>query len=98
MVPTMSTSSFRCQGDLARQVLLRVTRTFPLANSTGTHSGYNTATFNGTETWVNGDRHTDVDSAVKVTTTTYYTGRAPHVHITVRKDWVQSENIPLFQP
>jgi len=74
-----------------------VTRTLPLANATSTHGGYNTATSNSTETWVSGDRYTDANSAVGVTTT-YYTGRAPHVHITIRKDWVQSENIPFFQP
>ena len=55
------------------------------------HGGHNTTTSNSTETWVSGDWYIDANSAVEATIT-YYTGRAPHVRITIRKDWVQSES------
>lgn len=64
----------------------------PLANATGDYGAYNTAAFNPTETWLRGGWYTDADGVVEMTTIYpgYYTGRAPHIHVMVHKDWSES--------
>ena len=71
-----------------------MTRILPTANATGDYGAYNTATFNGKETWLRGGWYTDTNGIVEMTTIYpgYYTGRAPHIHLMVHKDWIQSEN------
>lgn len=71
-----------------------MTRILPLANATGSYGAYNTDPFNSTESWLRGGWYTNTEGIVEVTTVYpgFYTGRTPHVHIMVHKDWVQSEN------
>jgi len=71
-----------------------MTRILPIANAIGNYSGYNTDTFNGTETWLRGGWYTDANGIVEFNTIYpgFYWTRTPHVHLMVHKDWSQSEN------
>ena len=71
-----------------------MTGVLPIANAIGDYGAYNTATFNGTETWLRGGWYTDTNGMVEIATIYpgYYTGRAPHIHLMIHKDWSQSEN------
>ena len=66
----------------------------PLANALGAYGAYTTSTFDRLETWLRGGWYTDANGIVEVATIYpgYYDGRAPHIHIMVHKDWVQSAN------
>jgi len=68
------------------------------ANATGEYGTYDTANFDGTETWLRGGWYTDANGVVEITTVYpgYYTGRTPHIHIMVHKDWSQSTNGTLI--
>jgi len=69
-------------------------RDSPIANSTGEYGAYNSPAFNSTETWLRGGWYTDANGMVEITTVYpgYYEGRTPHIHLMVRKDWIQSAN------
>jgi len=71
-----------------------VTWILPSANSTGSYCGYESNNFNGSETFLRGGWYTDSNGIVEITTNHpgYYTGRAPHIHIMVHKDWSESAN------
>lgn len=71
-----------------------VTIILPLANATGFYGAYDTDPFNSTESWLRGGWYTDSNGIVEITTVYpgYYTGRTPHVHIMVHKDWTESAN------
>jgi len=71
-----------------------VTGILLIANATGHYSGYNTATFNGAETWLRGGWYTDANGMVELETIYpgYYYPRAPHIHLMVHKDWIESDN------
>ena len=73
---------------------LFVTVILPLANATGSYGAYSTASFNESETFLRGGWYTDSNGIVELTTLHpgFYTGRTPHVHIMVRKDWTESSN------
>jgi protocatechuate 3,4-dioxygenase beta subunit len=72
------------------------------ANATGMYGGYTatsfetsaSGTFNSSETWLRGGWYTDANGIAEVTTIypDYYDDRAPHIHLMVHKDWVQSAN------
>jgi hypothetical protein len=75
-----------------------VTGILQLANATGEYGGYSTNTFDGKETFLRGGWYTDANGVVEITTVYpgYYTGRTPHVHIMVHKDWTKSANGTLI--
>ena len=64
------------------------------ANATGHYGGYSTNNFDASETWLRGGWYTDANGMVELTTNYpgFYTGRTPHIHLMVRKDWTQSTN------
>jgi len=64
------------------------------ANALGLYGAYSTSTVNRLETWLRGGWYTDANGIVEISTIYpgYYTGRAPHIHIMVHKDWTQSAN------
>jgi len=64
------------------------------SNALGVYGAYTTSSFNSLETWLRGGWYTDANGIVEVSTIYpgYYTGRAPHIHIMVHKDWSQSPN------
>ena len=57
------------------------------------YGGYSSS-FNSTETWLRGGWYTDANGMVEVTTVYpgFYDDRAPHIHLMVHKDWIQSTN------
>lgn len=72
-----------------------MTGVLPIANSAGDYSGYeDPSMFNGTEYWLRGGWYTDLNGMVEFTTVYpgFYWLRAPHIHVMVHKDLVQSEN------
>ena len=70
-----------------------VTQTLLLANALGVYGGYSSG-FNSTETWLRGGWYTDANGMVEVGTIYpgFYSGRAPHIHLMVHKDWTQTAN------
>jgi len=65
------------------------------ANALGDYSAYASInSFDGKVSWLRGGYFTDTNGIVELTTIYpgHYTGRAPHIHIMVHKDWVQSSN------
>ena len=52
------------------------------------------ATFNSSQTWLRGGWPTNAKGIVELTTIypTYYDDHAPHIHLMVHKDWVESAN------
>jgi len=68
------------------------------ANALGEYGAYHTGTFNGQESWLRGGWYTDTNGMMEVTTIYpgHYTGRAPHIHIMVHKDWSQTDNGTLI--
>ena len=71
-------------------------------NATGLYGGFtsltfetsNSSTFASNTTWLRGGWYTDENGIAEMTTIypTYYDDRAPHIHLMVHKDLVESDN------